>query len=307
MPYDELSSGPNPFPSQVDNALPSRREKDDQQSIHSRDRLELPSDAQDFDTTDSDTDSSSVTFAANPEYYNHLMTNIALWQRRSTTTPQPGDLWSILDPDDLATMSWDEWIPLVFDSPSDRSMAGYAGRDSYSWSNGPPLQTLRPAHLLRREALDAEPGPALPAPPFPNPLIPRICCLDNGSFSILAVPVDVEKPLIWTLTAPILGDVHIGIHIRMEYASTWVCGTVRSIFRLHDDCVTFFVHGIVVFSGQVVNSERVMLRVTPELARLSMRDWTKHNVTKTADVTMQADAFSSWEGPRVAMAREEDA
>ncbi|EIN05373.1 hypothetical protein PUNSTDRAFT_137488 [Punctularia strigosozonata HHB-11173 SS5] len=284
MPYDELSSGPNPFPGQVDNALPSRREKDHQQSIHSRDRLELPSDAQDFDTTNSDTDSSSVTFAANPEYYNHLMTNIALWQRRSTTTPQPGDLWSILDPDDLATMSWDEWIPLVFDSPSDRSMAGYAG-----------------------QALDAEPGPTLPAPPFPNPLIPRICCLDNGSFSILAVPVDVENPLIWTLTAPILGDVHIGIHIRMEYASTWVCGTVRSIFRLHDDCVTFFVHGIVVFSGQVINSERVMLRVTPELARLSMRDWTKHNVTKTADVTMQADAFSSWEGPRVAMAREEDA
>ncbi|EIN09983.1 hypothetical protein PUNSTDRAFT_133750 [Punctularia strigosozonata HHB-11173 SS5] len=238
MPYDELSSGPNPFPSHVDNPLPSRHEKDDQQSLHSRDRLELPSDAQDFDTTDSDTDSTSVTFAANPEYYNHLMTNIALWQRRSTTTPQPGDLWSILDPDDLATMSWDEWIPLVFDSPSDRSMAGYAGRDSYSWSNSPPLQTLRPAHLLRREALDAEPGPALPAPPFPNPLIPRIGCLDNGSFSILAVPVDVENPLIWTLTAPILGDVHIGIHIRMEYASTWVCGTVRSIFRLHDDCVT---------------------------------------------------------------------
>jgi hypothetical protein len=134
---------------------------------------------------------------------------------------------------------------------------------------------------------------AYPAPPREN--APFTPCNDQFIYHLKASILS-NNVLHWQLEEPIFGQVHLGVKIHAENQGWAIRGSVSGIRSIQATCITFWVDAVVYaadyHSPLHCSTRQVLLRVAPEYASLSARQWLHYKYTATTELILRSSEFT---------------
>jgi hypothetical protein len=132
-----------------------------------------------------------------------------------------------------------------------------------------------------------------PAPPCKNASFTP--CDDQFIYHIKASIIG-NNVLHWQLEVPIHGQVHLGIKIQAQHHGWAMRGEVSGIRSIHATCITFWVDAVIYaadyHSPLHFSTRQALLRVAPEYASLSARQWLRYKYTATTETIMRSREFA---------------
>ncbi|EIN05372.1 hypothetical protein PUNSTDRAFT_137487 [Punctularia strigosozonata HHB-11173 SS5] len=199
--------------------------------------------------------------------------------------PRPGNLWRTILEGALGSPRTFKQVDLVFrDVAETRPERSSGAGNSLLGQDDSGLDVHYPASLIRVNALDEEPGlsPTLGPPP---PLRFALSINDHDQrhrtdYPPYAMHPTPANPFVWNLMAPVGQEIRMGLRLSASHGEVAMYGEVFKIYRLHWDCTSFYVNGMVRAYGHDYRANNIIIRMPSHAASVTFRQWRFHNLSK---------------------------